>query len=158
MDREGTSLDFAPEGEEMLAGAWTGEETLVADVRQPDAVGSAVERVVAELGALDIVVNNAAGNFLCPSADLSPNGFGTVLDIDTKGTWNVSRSAYHAWLKEHGGQILNISATLHYGGTPLQIHVAAAKAKATRIPVLSSRENSTSSIASTTSNSPGNHG
>ena len=87
-----------------------------------------MNRVVEELGGLDIVVNNAAGNFFCPSADLSPNGFGTVIDIDAKGTWNVSRAAYHARLKDHGGQILNISATLHYGGTPGQAHVAAAKA------------------------------
>ena len=101
---------------------------LVADVRQPEAVESAVNRAVHELGGLDIVVNNAAGNFFCPSADLSPNGFGTVIDIDAKGTWNVSRAAYQARLKEHGGQILNISATLHYGGTPGQLHVAAAKA------------------------------
>jgi len=101
---------------------------LVADVRQPQAVESAINRIVEELGGLDIVINNAAGNFLCPSADLSPNGFGTVLDIDSKGTWNVSRAAYHARLKEHGGQILNISATLHYGGAPGQLHVAAAKA------------------------------
>jgi peroxisomal 2,4-dienoyl-CoA reductase len=101
---------------------------LVADVRQPDAVESAVRRTIAELGALDIVINNAAGNFLCASADLSPNGFGTVIDIDAKGSWNVSRAAYHARLKDHGGQILNISATLHYGGTPAQLHVAAAKA------------------------------
>jgi peroxisomal 2,4-dienoyl-CoA reductase len=101
---------------------------LVADVRQPDAVDAAVARTVQELGGLDIVVNNAAGNFLCPSSELTPNGFGTVIDIDAKGTWNVSRAAFHARLKDHGGQILNISATLHYGGTPAQVHVAAAKA------------------------------
>jgi peroxisomal 2,4-dienoyl-CoA reductase len=101
---------------------------LVADVRQSEAVDSAVARAIQELGGLDIVVNNAAGNFFCPSADLSPNGFGAVIDIDAKGTWNVSRAAYHARLKEYGGQILNISATLHYGGTPGQVHVAAAKA------------------------------
>jgi 2,4-dienoyl-CoA reductase [(3E)-enoyl-CoA-producing], peroxisomal len=101
---------------------------LVADVRQPEAVESAVQTAVKELGGLDIVVNNAAGNFFCASADLSPNGFGTVIDIDAKGTWNVSRAAYQARLKDHGGQILNISATLHYGGTPGQLHVAAAKA------------------------------
>jgi peroxisomal 2,4-dienoyl-CoA reductase len=101
---------------------------LVADVRQPDQVDAAVARVVAELGRLDIVINGAAGNFLCPAADLTPNGFGTVLDIDAKGTWNVSRAAYTAWMHAHGGQILNISATLHYGGTPAQLHVAAAKA------------------------------
>ena len=87
-----------------------------------------MNQAIRELGGLDIVVNNAAGNFLCPSANLSPNGFGAVIDIDAKGTWNVSRAAYHARLKDHGGQILNISATLHYGGTPGQVHVAAAKA------------------------------
>jgi 2,4-dienoyl-CoA reductase [(3E)-enoyl-CoA-producing], peroxisomal len=101
---------------------------LVADVREPEAVEAAVTQVVQELGGLDIVVNNAAGNFFCPSGQLSPNGFGTVIDIDAKGTWNVSRAAYLARLKEQGGQILNISATLHYGGTPGQVHVAAAKA------------------------------
>jgi peroxisomal 2,4-dienoyl-CoA reductase len=101
---------------------------LVADVRQADAVETAVQRAVEHLGGLDIVVNNAAGNFLCASGDLSPNGFGVVLDIDAKGTFNVSRAAFHARLKEHGGQILNISATLHHGGSPGQVHVAAAKA------------------------------
>jgi peroxisomal 2,4-dienoyl-CoA reductase len=101
---------------------------LVADVRQPDAVESAVKQAVDDLERLDILVNNAAGNFLCPSADLSPNGFGVVLDIDAKGTFNASRAAFHARLKDHGGQILNLSATLHYGGSPAQVHVAAAKA------------------------------
>jgi peroxisomal 2,4-dienoyl-CoA reductase len=101
---------------------------LVADVRQPETVEAAVGRVVERMGRLDIVINGAAGNFLCPSAELTPNGFGVVLDIDAKGTWNVSRAAYAAWLGAHGGQILNISATLHHGGSPAQLHVAAAKA------------------------------
>jgi peroxisomal 2,4-dienoyl-CoA reductase len=101
---------------------------VVADVRQHDQVEAAVAKVLDAFGRLDFVVNAAAGNFLCPSAELSPNGFGTVLDIDAKGTWNVTRSAFHAALREHGGVILNISATLHYGGTPGQLHVAAAKA------------------------------
>ncbi len=126
LSRKRENLDSAAE---QIATA-TGRRCLsiVGDVRQPEAVESAVSRTVQELGSLDIVVNNAAGNFFCPSADLSPNGFGTVIDIDAKGTWNVSRSAYQAWFKDHGGRILNISATLHYGGTPGQVHVAAAKA------------------------------
>lgn len=101
---------------------------VVADVRLPDQVEAAVQQIVAEFGRIDILVNGAAGNFPCPSADLSPNGFGTVLDIDAKGTWNVSRAVYHASLAKNGGSILNISATLHHGGTPGQLHVAAAKA------------------------------
>jgi peroxisomal 2,4-dienoyl-CoA reductase len=101
---------------------------LTADVRQAAQVETAVARARDELGRLDILINAAAGNFLCPSADLSPNGFGTVLDIDAKGTFNACKAAFAAWMHGHGGQILNISATLHYGGTPGQLHVAAAKA------------------------------
>jgi peroxisomal 2,4-dienoyl-CoA reductase len=101
---------------------------VVADVRQPDQVEAAVARAVSEFGRIQIVVNNAAGNFLCAAGDLSYNGFGTVLDIDAKGTWNVCKAAYDASLRTHGGHILNISATLHYGGTPGQLHVSAAKA------------------------------
>lgn len=101
---------------------------VAADVRDPAQVEAAVARVVGELGGIDLLVNAAAGNFLCPSAGLSPNGFGTVLDIDAKGTWNVTRAAFHAGLGSRGGSVLNVSATLHYGGTPGQLHVAAAKA------------------------------
>ncbi len=100
---------------------------VVADVRHPDQVEAAVTRTVAAFGKIDIVVNGAAGNFLCAAEELSPNGFGTVVDIDLKGTFNVCRATF-AQLKEHRGQILNISATLHYLGTPMQLHVSAAKA------------------------------
>jgi peroxisomal 2,4-dienoyl-CoA reductase len=97
------------------------------DVRQPEEVEKAVAQTVEQLSKIDIVVNGAAGNFLCVAEELSPNGFGTVVDIDLKGTFNVCRAAF-AQLKEHRGQILNISATLHYLGTPMQLHVSAAKA------------------------------
>ena len=100
---------------------------VVADVRQPEAVEKAVAQTVEQFGKIDIVVNGAAGNFLCAAEEMSPNGFGTVVDIDLKGTFNVCRAAF-AQLKEHRGQILNISATLHYLGTPMQLHVSAAKA------------------------------
>jgi peroxisomal 2,4-dienoyl-CoA reductase len=97
------------------------------DVRQPEAVEKAIATTVEQLGKIDLVVNGAAGNFLCNAEQLSPNGFGTVVDIDLKGTFNVCRAAFDQ-LKEHRGQILNISATLHYLGTPMQLHVSAAKA------------------------------
>lgn len=100
---------------------------VAADVRDPEQVEKAVTQTVEHFGKIDIVVNGAAGNFLCSAEELSPNGFGTVVDIDLKGTFNVCRAAF-TQLKEHRGQILNISATLHYLGTPLQLHVSAAKA------------------------------
>ncbi len=100
---------------------------VAADVRDFDAVSKAVEQTAERFGKIDIVVNGAAGNFLAPAEELSANGFGTVIDIDTKGTFNVCRAAFQE-LKRSRGQILNISATLHYLATPLQIHVSAAKA------------------------------
>ena len=100
---------------------------VVADVRSPEEVDRAVASTVERFGKIDIVINGAAGNFLCKPEELSPNGFGTVVDIDLKGTFNVCRAAF-GQLREHRGQILNISATLHYLGTPLQLHVSAAKA------------------------------
>jgi 2,4-dienoyl-CoA reductase [(3E)-enoyl-CoA-producing], peroxisomal len=97
------------------------------DVRDPAAVARVVSDTIAELGRLDIVVNGAAGNFICLAENLSPHGFGTVVDIDLKGTFNVSRAAL-PHLKARGGAVLNISATLPYLGTIGQSHAAAAKA------------------------------
>jgi len=100
---------------------------VASDVRDFAAVENAISQTVAKFGKIDIVVNGAAGNFLCAAEALSANGFGTVIDIDTKGTFNVSRAAFEE-LKQNHGQILNISATLHFAATPMQIHVSAAKA------------------------------
>ena len=116
--REGADLESATIGEAFA---------VAADVRKPEEVEKAIAATVERFGKIDIVVNGAAGNFLCAAEELSPNGFGTVVDIDLKGTFNVCRAAF-AELKKNRGQILNISATLHYLGTPMQLHVSAAKA------------------------------
>jgi len=98
-----------------------------ADVRDPAAVADVVAATAAELGRLDILINGAAGNFVCLAENLSPNGFGTVVDIDLKGTFNVSRAVL-THLKARGGAVINISAKLPYLGTMGQSHAAAAKA------------------------------
>jgi peroxisomal 2,4-dienoyl-CoA reductase len=97
------------------------------DVRDAEAVRGVVERVVGDAGRLDIVVNNAAGNFPAPMSNISPNGFKAVVDIDLLGTYNVTRAAFDAWLRHHGGTIVNISAPFEQRGVVYQAHVAAAK-------------------------------
>jgi peroxisomal 2,4-dienoyl-CoA reductase len=110
--------------------AATGRDVLAlaADVRQPDDVARVIGKTVERFGRLDTLVNGAAGNFLAPAAGLSPNGFRTVIDIDLVGTFNASRAAFEHLRASGNGLVLNISATLHYHGTPLQIHASAAKA------------------------------
>lgn len=129
VSRRSEHLEPAAEAINSARGSAKGGEAfpVVADVRHPEQVEDAIKSTVARFGKIDIVVNGAAGNFLCKAEDLSPNGFGTVVDIDLKGTFNVCRAAF-AELKQHQGQVLNISATLHYLGTPMQLHVSAAKA------------------------------
>ena len=110
--------------------AETGRAVLAvaADVRDAASIQYAVGATIERFGKLDTVVNGAAGNFLAPAAALSPNGFRTVVDIDLNGTFNTSRAAFEALSRSGEAMILNISATLHYHGTPLQIHASAAKA------------------------------
>ncbi|XP_062012098.1 peroxisomal 2,4-dienoyl-CoA reductase [(3E)-enoyl-CoA-producing]-like [Rosa rugosa] len=105
------------------------------DVRKQEDAKGVVESTFQHFGRLDILVNAAAGNFLASAEDLSPNGFRTVLDIDSVGTFTMCYEALK-YLKKGGpgrsssggGTILNISATLHYSASWYQVHVSAAKA------------------------------
>lgn len=72
-------------------------------------------------------MNGAAGNFLCPFESLSKNAFTTVLQIDTVGTFLLSKYVNELCFQK-GGVIINISANLHYNGTALQTHAGVAKA------------------------------
>lgn len=97
------------------------------DVRDPAAVAAGLDAFAAAAGPIDVVVSGAAGNFPARAADLSPNGFKAVVDIDLLGTFHVMRAAY-PHLRRPGAVLINISApqaTIPMAG---QIHVCAAKA------------------------------
>ena len=77
---------------------------IACDVRDPDAVTAAVDSVVADHGRIDALVNNAAGNFVCPAEDLSPNGWRAVVDIVLNGTFYATRAAAQHMLRRGPGR------------------------------------------------------
>lgn len=97
------------------------------DVRDYDRVESVMRDVRERAGRIDVVVNNAAGNFIVPSENLSPNGFKAVVDIVLSGTFHCSRAAFDA-LRDTRGSILNVIASYAWGGEPGALHSACAKA------------------------------
>lgn len=99
----------------------------VCDIRNGNEVEAMITQLLEHYGQLDIVVNNAAGNFPAAIDGISYNGFKTVVDIDLMGTYNVTKAAFSASLKQHGGHIVNISAPFQNAGVSFQAHVAAAK-------------------------------
>lgn len=98
------------------------------DVRDQEKVKSTIDAIAAEHGRIDLLVNNAAGNFYAPSATLSPNAWKAVMEIDLYGTFYCSQAVYPHMAKQGGGRIVSTSMTLHYRGWPLMAHATAAKA------------------------------
>jgi NAD(P)-dependent dehydrogenase (short-subunit alcohol dehydrogenase family) len=98
-----------------------------ADVRDPAAVGTALQQAHEAFGAFDVLVSGAAGNFVAPALGMSPNGFKAVVDIDLLGTFNVLRTA-HRYLRKPGASVINVSASQAFTPTRFQAHVCAAKA------------------------------
>ena len=99
------------------------------DVRKPEQVDEMVERTVKHFGGLDILVNNAAGNFICRAEDLSPNGWNAVIGIVLNGTFYCSRAVGRYMIaRQRGGSIVSILANYVWTGSPGTIHSAAAKA------------------------------
>jgi NAD(P)-dependent dehydrogenase (short-subunit alcohol dehydrogenase family) len=99
-----------------------------ADVRAPAEVARAAAAVLARSGKVDLLVNNAAGNFVCPSERLSANAWRAVLGIVLDGTFYCSRDFGRSMLERKSGQILNVVATYAWTGMPGVAHSASAKA------------------------------
>jgi len=117
---------LAPTGAQIL--------TVSSDVRDYAATQQVVEQTVVRFGAIDILVNNAAGNFHCPFDKLSPNGWRAVVDIDLNGTFNFCHTAFQALKQSRfGGRVINISLAQAMSGWPGSAHAASAKAGVTAL-------------------------
>lgn len=100
-----------------------------ADVRDAARVNAAVEEVVAGFGAIHVLVNNAAGNFLAPTETLSPNAFNAVVGIVLNGTFHCTSAVGRQMMAQGtGGCILNIVATYAWTGAAYVVPSVCAKA------------------------------
>src|SRR5688572_30363552 len=98
------------------------------DVRDAERVKAMVAEVRDAHGRIDLLVNNAAGNFYAPSETLSANAWRSVVEIDLYGTFFCCQAVAPVMREQGGGRIVSISMTLHYRGWPLMAHATAAKA------------------------------
>jgi citronellol/citronellal dehydrogenase len=99
------------------------------DIREEDQVEALVDAVLAEHGQIDLLVNNAGGQYMTPAEDITPKGFRTVLRLNVEGTWLMTHAvATRAMIPGgRGGKIVNVTLSPHHG-LPGMAHSSAARA------------------------------
>ena len=115
-----TAKDLREHGVKVLA--------ISCDVRDTEQVESMVEQTVSEFGTIDILLNNAAGNFISPTENLSSNAFRTIVDIVLNGTFHCTQAVGKVMRKNKSGVILNIVTTYAWTGSGYVVPSACAKA------------------------------
>jgi citronellol/citronellal dehydrogenase len=104
-------------------------EAIACDIREEEQVAALVGEVIERHGHIDVLVNNAGGQYLTPAEDISPKGFRTVMRLNVEGTWLMTHAvATRAMIPEsRGGKILNVTLSPHHG-LPGMAHSSAARA------------------------------
>lgn len=117
------------QGTAYLRHAGLDPQAIQLDVRKPEQVDEMVTRVTRHFGRIDILVNNAAGNFVCPAEDLTPHGWDAVVGIVLNGSFYCARAVgRHMIARGGGGSIVSILANYIWTGSAGTVHSAAAKA------------------------------
>jgi citronellol/citronellal dehydrogenase len=98
------------------------------DIREEDQVGRLVDEVVARHGRIDLLVNNAGGQFLAPAETITPKGFRTVIRLNVEGTWLMTHAvATKAMIPQGAGKVVSITLSPHNGLAGMA-HSSAARA------------------------------
>ena len=118
-----------PLGETAAAAEGGGVEALVCDIREEEQVDAFVSSVLERHGRIDLLVNNAGGQYMTPAEDITPKGFRTVIRLNVEGTWLMTHAvATRAMIPEaRGGKIVNVTLSPHHG-LPGMAHSSAARA------------------------------
>ncbi|MHB8659112.1 MAG: SDR family oxidoreductase [Solirubrobacteraceae bacterium] len=103
-------------------------EVAECDIREEDQVNALVDGVLERHGRIDLLVNNAGGQFMAPAESITPKGFRTVIRLNVEGTWLMTHSvATKAMIPAGGGKVLSITLSPH-NGLPGMAHSSAARA------------------------------
>jgi citronellol/citronellal dehydrogenase len=104
-------------------------EACACDIREEDQVDALVEAVLERHGRIDLLVNNAGGQYMSPAEDITPKGFRTVIRLNVEGTWLMTHAvATRAMIPDaRGGKIVNVTLSPHHG-LPGMAHSSAARA------------------------------
>ena len=102
--------------------------TAPTDVREPLQVDAMLAAAVETFGRVDVLVNNAAGNFLASARRITPRGWRALVDTTLNGTFYCSQAVGERMIEQGGGRVINITATLHFKGSPGLMAATAAKA------------------------------
>ncbi len=115
--------------EETASLAYEGRvEAQVCDIREEDQVEALVAGVLDRHGSIDLLVNNAGGQYMVPAEDITPKGFRTVMRLNVEGTWLMTHAvATRAMIPAGGGKIVNVTLSPH-NGLPAMAHSSAARA------------------------------
>jgi NAD(P)-dependent dehydrogenase (short-subunit alcohol dehydrogenase family) len=98
------------------------------DIREEEAVDRLFDRVLEVHGRVDVLVNNAGGQFMAPAEAISPKGFRTVIELNVQGTWLMTHAAAtRAFIPQGGGKVLSVTLSPHHG-MPGMVHSGAARA------------------------------
>ncbi len=105
-----------------------GFEREAMDIRDEDAVERLFDRLLERHGRLDVLVNNAGGQFMSPAEAITPKGFRTVIELNVQGTWLMTHAAAtKAFIPQGGGKVLSVTLSPH-NGMPGMVHSGAARA------------------------------
>ena len=113
---------------EEISGRGGRAELEALDIRDTEAVDAFMDGVLERHGRIDLLVNNAGGQFLSPAEAITPKGFRTVIDLNVQGTWQMTHAAAtKAFIPQKGGKVVSMTVSPHMG-FPGMIHTGAARA------------------------------